>query len=360
MKNMEKVRLDSLLISADTTIKEAMLRLDKTAERIVFVVDKKRVILGTITDGDIRRGLIHGMKFSDKVSKIMHRDYITVGNDASDKYRKVRSIMLENEIEQIPVVDEKKRIVDLIVWTDIFGDKPAIERSFNNPVVIMAGGKGARLEPFTRILPKPLIPIGEKTIVEIIMEKFSLCGFKNFIFTLNYKKEYIKLFFKENKFPYSIDWVEEPESMGTAGSLSLLNDKIKDTFIVSNCDILVEADYADVLKWHKENGNLVTLIGCHKEVEIPYGILEMNNGTLKRFIEKPNYDVLINTGLYVLEPEVISLIRKPKFMDMNHLIDLASKKGKVSVYPVHGGWFDLGQWEEYNKTVAKLKDASHV
>jgi len=162
------------------------------------------------------------------------------------------------------------------------------------------------------------------------------------------------MFIKENNFPFKIDWVEENDYMGTAGSLSLLINKVKDTFFISNCDIILDADYVDILKWHKENNNLMTLIGCHKEVKIPYGILEIDNGILKNFVEKPNYDILINTGVYVLEPEVISLIPKDKYIDMNTLIELASREGKVSVYPISDGWFDVGQWDEYKKSVKEL------
>lgn len=355
---INKMKLSSLLISTHMTLKQAMRRLNDTSAQILFVVDKNKALLGTVTDGDIRRGLIHGLKFGDGVGKIMHREFITISRSESDKRKKARDMMRAKDIQRIPVLDEKGRIIDMISWTDVFEDKQPVERkqSFKNQVVIMAGGKGSRLEPFTTILPKPLIPIDEKPIIEIIMERFYRLGFERFIFTLNYKKEYIKVFLRENNFPYQIDWVEEDKYTGTAGSLSLLKDKIKETFIVSNCDIIVNADYADILRWHKENRNIMTLIGCHKEIEIPYGILEMENGKLTRFIEKPNYDALINTGVYVLEPEVISLIPRDKPIDMDVLIKLASKKGKVSVYPIHSGWFDIGQWEEYKKSLHELSE----
>lgn len=355
MKNLD---LNKFLISPDTTIKKAMKTLDTTAERILLVVDADRILIGTITDGDIRRGLIRGYKFSDAVVKIIHRKFFAISEDIRDHAEKLKKIMIDKEIEQVPVLDAQGRIVELIIWTEIFGNKKDAgkKRIMSNPVVIMAGGKGARLDPFTKILPKPLIPIGEKPIVEIIMNRFFQDGFKKFIFTLNYKKEYIKMFFKENTFPYSIDWVEEDEFTGTAGSLALLSGKIKESFFVTNCDILMDVDYQDVLNWHIGHGNMMTLIGCHREVEIPYGILEMDNGRLKRFIEKPNYDMIINTGVYLLEPESLKLIPKGKPMDMNHLIAKVSGIGKVSVYPIHQGWLDIGQWEEYKKSIKHLSD----
>lgn len=353
---MEKTRLKSLLVAPHTTIKQAMFRLNETANRILFVTDDNFLLLGTITDGDMRRGLTNGLLFGDIVEKVMFRKFTFIKQSEKDVMEKVKRIMLDRKIEQIPVLDDRGLICDVILWTDIFGDKGVEEKrpQLSNPVVIMAGGKGTRLDPFTKILPKPLIPIGDKPIVEILMDKFHKVGFENFILTLNYKKEYIKMFIKENSFPYNISWVEENSYRGTAGSLSLLSGKVTDTFIISNCDIIVDANYAEVLDWHKEAKNLITLIGCHKEVKIPYGTLEMQGGRLKSFTEKPSFDVMINTGIYILEPEVISYVPESGVMDMNMLIEIALQKEKVSVYPIHEGWLDIGEWDEYKKSIKEL------
>ncbi|MBF0330176.1 MAG: NTP transferase domain-containing protein [Nitrospirae bacterium] len=351
---MKKEKLQSLLISADASIKSAMLKLNETGERILFVSDDKTVLIGTVTDGDIRRGLTNGLLFNDPIVTVMFRDFSFLSADEEDLFDKARILMMKREIEQIPVLDRTGVIVDVILWTDIFGKKESGKRSLSNTVVIMAGGKGTRLDPFTRILPKPLIPVGEKPIIELLMDRFAEHGFQRFVFTLNYKKEYIKMFLKENPSRYDISWVEENDYMGTAGSLSLLRNMINDTFIVSNCDIIVNADFTEILKWHYEQKNLMTLIGCHREINIPYGTLEMQNGILKNFVEKPSFDVLINTGVYLLEPEVLSLVPEQAFMDMNTLIGLASQQGKVSVYPIHDGWLDIGQWDEYKKSIKEL------
>jgi len=353
---MDKVKLKTLLIPSDTTLKESMQKLNDTAEQILFVTDEDNKLLGTVTDGDIRRGLINGLKFSDKAEKVMSRWFISFFNDESGKKVKARKMMIKEEVERIPVLDKRGHIIDVILWTDVFGQKESVKQRqfFTNNVVIMAGGKGNRLDPFTKVLPKPLIPIGERPIIEIIMEKLYKCGFHNFIYTLNYKKEYIKLFLKENNFPYSIDWVEEEDYLGTAGSLSLINEKIKDTFFVVNCDSLLDVDYEDVLKWHKEHNASVTIIGCHNEIKIPFGVLEMSDGALKKILEKPAHDVIINTGVYVMEPHIISYIQEGTQIDMNELIDLVADKEKITVYPITDGWFDMGQWEGYKRNVEEL------
>jgi NDP-sugar pyrophosphorylase family protein len=220
----------------------------------------------------------------------------------------------------------------------------------------MAGGRGKRLDPFTRILPKPLVPIHDKPVVELIMERFHKCGFHKFIFTLNYKKEYLKLFLKENDFPYSIDLIEEEDFLGTAGSLSLLAGKITDTFFVVNCDSLLDIDFEQVLKWHKDHRAAITVVGSHAEVKIPFGVLKMHDGTLRKIMEKPVHDVIINTGVYVMEPRVIMRVPKAKKIDMNVLIDSVARKEKVMVYPICDGWFDIGQWGEYKKFLKEISD----
>lgn len=353
---MEKAKLKSLFVTPDIPIKQAMQKLNKTAEKILFIVDEHERLLGTVTDGDVRRGIINGLVFTEKIENVMCRNFTAVAVSVPNIEEQARKLMLEKKIERIPVLDDKGIIIDVILWTDILEEKKHLKnREFlSNQVVIMAGGKGTRLDPFTKILPKPLIPIENKPVIELIMENFYRYGFHTFLFTLNYKKEYIKLFLRENDFPYVIDWVEEEDFLGTAGSLSLLKDKITDTFFVTNCDSLLEIDSEKVLKWHKEQKAAITIIGCHNEVKIQFGVLEISDGKLQRITEKPVHDVLINTGVYVLEPHVLSYIPERTRLDMNELIDIVVKKEKISVYPIYRGWFDIGQWDEYKKMVEKI------
>lgn len=359
---MDKTKLKSLLIPTDITIKQAMQKLSETQERILFVVDKKDKLLGTITDGDIRRGLINGIGFDNNVESLMHKDFIYISTKIKDIENRAKQLMLDTKIEQIPVLNENGEIVNVILWTDILMEKEdtKTKRLYQNHVVIMAGGKGTRLDPFTKILPKPLIPIGNKPVIELIMERFYKYGFHKFIYTLNYKKEYLKLYLKESSFPYAIDWVEEDDFLGTAGGISLLKDKVKDTFFVINCDSLLDVDFEEILGWHKEHNAAITIIGCHNEVKIPFGVLKLSNGRLEKIVEKPVHDVIINTGAYVMEPRIISFIPDGKPIDMNKLIELVAEKEKVSVYPISTGWFDIGQWEEYKKSIEKLQEIEDV
>lgn len=353
---MDRAKLESLLITPDSTVKQAMQRLLDTAEKILFVVNEHKRLTGTVTDGDIRSGIIvRGLSLNTAIREVMNAEFKWVEADTSNIAEKVKHLMLAHKIEQIPILKEGI-IVDVILWIDLFEKKMQEVTLLPNQVVIMAGGKGTRLDPFTRILPKPLIPIGDKPVIELIMEKFYQYGFHNFVYTLNYKKEYIKVFLKENKYPYNIEWFEEGDFLGTAGSLSLLRDKINDTFFITNCDsILIDVNFEDVLKWHRMHNASMTIIGCHNEFKIPFGVLEISNGRLTRISEKPVHDVIINTGVYVMEPHVLSYLREGEKIDMNEVIDLVTNKKKISVYPIYGNWLDIGQLEEYKKAVEKLQ-----
>jgi NDP-sugar pyrophosphorylase family protein len=287
----------------------------------------------------------------------MCRRFEAITSDIFKKEEKARAIMLKEKIERIPVLSKDGKVMDVILWTDIFGEEDIVEERniLTNPVVIMAGGKGTRLDPFTKILPKPLIPIGNKPVIELIMEKFYQCGFNRFIYSLNYKKEYIKLFIKESNFPYIIDFVEEEDFLGTIGCLSLMKDKIDKTFFVTNCDSLMDVDYKSILDWHKEHDASLTIVGSHNEFRIPFGVLEMSDGRLEKILEKPVHDMIVNTGVYVIEPHVLSYVPDNKLFDMNELIEKILEKEKVTVYPVCEGWFDIGQWKEYQDNLERLK-----
>jgi dTDP-glucose pyrophosphorylase/predicted transcriptional regulator len=362
---MNKEQLKSLLITKDKNIKdamEAMCHIGKTAAKILFVVDKEDVLVGTVTDGDIRRGLLKGLSFNDNIETITFRKFTSVNHNTPNLLEHVKRLMKKTKIEQIPVVNDRGVILDVFLLIDLFeANKIKVKKKkLPNQVVIMAGGKGMRLDPFTQILPKPLIPVGNKAVIEKIMENFDRCGFSNFVYTLNYKKEFIKLFLSDNNFPYNIGWVEEEEFLGTAGGLSLLKDRIKDTFFVVNCDSMLDADFRRILKWHKDHKSSITIIGCHSEIKIPFGVLQLSEGKFNKILEKPVHDMIINTGVYLMEPHVLSYVPQSTHMDMNHLIEIASEKENICVFPIYDGWLDIGQWKEYKESVEKIERFNNV
>ncbi|MBF0473750.1 MAG: NTP transferase domain-containing protein, partial [Nitrospirae bacterium] len=205
--------------------------------------------------------------------------------------------------------------------------------------------------PFTKILPKALIPIGEEPIIDIIIKKFTAYGINNITLSVNHKKEIIKNYFLENKHDIKINWLEEDSFYGTAGSLRLLKGRVTEPFFVTNCDVILDADYRDILNWHIKENKSLTLAASYKQVNIPYGVVGIDNGNLKNIDEKPSFDVLVNCGFYVINPEIIDELPQG-VLDMDQLLKYLLEKGmNIGVFPVYSGWFDTGQWEEYRKTI---------
>lgn len=346
-----------LLVEKDLTVKEALKKMDIGGEKILFVVDEDETLLGVVTDGDIRRHILRDGRLENSISSLYNSAPIRLesGGYTSESAKK---IMTEKKVEVLPITDRQNRIVGAFRWTDLYGEKkPARKKSVSVPVVIMAGGQGKRMDPFTKILPKPLIPLGEKTILELIIEKFQSHGIGQFYITLNYKGEMIKTYLDNMPKEYKVEYVWEKEFLGTAGSLRLLPKSMKDTFLVSNCDTIVDADYGDLLKFHEDNNNLLTVVGSMQHYRIPYGIINFEKkGRIKNIQEKPEFDFTVNTGMYALSKEAINFIPEDKAFDMTDLIQvLLNKNKKVGAYPVsQRSYIDIGQWEEYKKYFDKF------
>lgn len=347
------MKISNLFISQEITIKEAMKQLDKTAKKILLVIEEDNKLIGILTDGDIRRWILKNGDLNDHVEKIMTKDpkYII-----ESQKNNAKSILKENNIESMPILNSNKQIIDIVSWNDEINEYNE-NNKINSPIVIMAGGKGTRLEPYTKVLPKPLIPIGDIPIVERIINEFSKYGCKEFYMAVNYKKNMIKAYFNDVEKNYNITYLEEENALGTAGSLYLLKNKIKETFFMSNCDILIDGNYTDMLKHHKKTKSKITLITSLKNYIIPYGVMSIDdNGDLKDMIEKPEYNYLINTGMYILEPEVLDDIPENKFFHITELInDYIEKKERIGVYPIsEGSWLDMGELKEMQNMINKL------
>ena len=341
-----------ILVKPGIPLKEALKQIDKSALQVLIVVDEEDKILGIVTDGDMRRAIIKGLDFETSMQDIMTKNPIVM----SYKSNKVEALRLMKKyvVRHIPVVDEKDKVIDIFLWKDFLKSGEVVCATKSIPVIIMAGGKGKRLDPFTKILPKSLIPIDEKPVIEVIMDNFKKYGFNKFIIALNYKAEMIKMYFAENPNNYQIEYIQEKDFLGTIGALSLIKEKLGGPFIVSNCDVVIDANYDDLLNYHKQNNNQITVLGVSRNINIPYGILNMKNerADFEEIIEKPDYHFIVNSGVYVLEPEVVDLIPRNQSTDMPDLLVLAKKKGyKIQVYPVNCSWFDIGEWGEYKKAI---------
>ncbi|MFY9398026.1 MAG: nucleotidyltransferase family protein [Desulfomonilia bacterium] len=352
--------MEKILIHRARNIREAMRQLEENKKRILFVVDDAGRLLGSLADGDIRRWILQEGSLSAPVETACNTSPFIVGEGYDSDL--VREAMLDRDITCIPVVDSVRKVVDLLFREDVFedGDHETPLRKIELPVVIMAGGKGTRLDPFTRVLPKPLIPIGDKTVLELIIETFLAYGVNLFYLSVNYKAAIIRSYFEELKPGYRIEYIEEQEPLGTAGSLRHLKGRTGGPLLVTNCDIIVKADYADLVDFHYDRGHDLTIVASTKSYHIPYGICEIENGgTLLRMVEKPEYSFLVNTGMYVMNPAVLDLIPKGEAIHATDLIErLRCEGGKVGVYPVSDhAWLDIGQWAEYHKVVKSFESS---
>lgn len=342
------------------TIKDSLKKLSNTGHRTLLVIDAKNKLLGTLTDGDIRRYILKGKSLESNVRNVYYKKHIFIKRKEFS-IAKAKELLLKNKIELIPIVDENSRAVDIITWQHAFSDGrtlKSLSTKINIPVVVMAGGQGKRLEPFSNIFPKALIPIGEKTIIEMIIDEFKRYGINKYYLTLNHKADMIESYFNHAKIDIEINFIKEKKFLGTAGSLKLLEGRINDVFIVSNCDVIVRADYEEVLNMHKREKVLLTILSSIQHFKIPYGVVKFTeNGNVVDLIEKPEYSFMINTGVYILNKEVLEFIPKDVMFDMTDLISILIKnKEKVSTYPVNeNDYIDIGQWEEYKKSIEKLQ-----
>ena len=350
--------IQSLVIDNQKSLLDAMRQMDENDCKSL-IVTKDGQYYSLISIGDIQRKVLSKGSLTFKVEEVL-RSNITVAS-VKDSSEQIRSLMEEKRIELLPKLDLQGALVDVIFWRDRYKTRQKKQKTIENiPVIIMAGGKGTRLKPITDVIPKPLVPLGGKPIVETIVDSFCEEGCQNFYLSVNYKADFIKFHFNSltNK-SYQVHYFKEDEPMGTAGSLKLLKDVIKTTFFVSNCDILIDQDYYHILKYHRENNNELTAVAAVKEYNIPYGTMDLSeNGLLTRLTEKPNLTYYVNAGVYILEPHLIDEIPAERgLFHITHLMEkILQRKGKVGVFPVsEGAWFDIGNWKEYDKSQINFK-----
>lgn len=353
---MTDVTLEDLLIQDSATVRGGMRQLDKVASKLLFVVDSNRVFVGTLSDGDIRRWILKNGALDASLALVCNRAALTLEKGADNQ-------TALNEMERLGIVLAPILLPDRSVWDVHVRRTPTgltvrkINRAIDIPVVVMAGGKGTRMAPFTNVLPKPLIPVGERTILEIIIDGFRKFQVDDFFLTINYKGEMIRAYLDCIEKEYRVSYIKEPDFLGTAGSLTYLPKDMAETFIVSNCDIIVNADYADLIDFHRSTGAQLTVVSSIQHHKLSYGVIRYENGgRVTGLEEKPELSFCINTGVYVLSRECLDYIPRGKIFHMTDLMETLMSEGrKVVTYPVNQGeYIDIGQWDEYRKAVEEM------
>lgn len=346
-------KIETIIVDASNTIIQTMKLMDERRTKSLLVFNKDHFV-GMITNGDLQRAIIANKPFDATIDSIVDNTNKKYAHTDDDE-ELIKSWMLEVRAEMMPVVDSTGNLVKVIFWNDLFDEARKDNREkIDLPVVIMAGGKGTRLKPITNVIPKPLIPVGDKTILEEIMDQFEGIGCKNFYMSVNYKSDMMRFYLDQVEHHYNIEFFEETKPLGTIGSVSLLQGKITTPFFVSNCDIIIDQDYRDVYEYHKSNHNDLTIVTAVKCFKIPYGVIETGeDGIMTNLREKPEQTYMINTGVYLLQPELIDEIPDGEFFHVTHLIEKVQKRGgRVGCFPVsEHAWKDMGDWNEYLKMI---------
>ena len=346
-------RIKLLSIDCSETALAAIKQMDKTRHRLLVVL-KDGKYFSMVSIGDIQRAIIKGLNLNLPLHEILRTENITIAGEGDD-INEIKALMREKRIEFMPIISSNGDVKKIILWQDLFVEPTNASREkIDLPVVIMAGGKGTRLKPITNVIPKPLVPIGDKTILEEILDQFEGIGCHKFYMSVNYKADMMKYYLSQLDHKYDIEFFQEDKPLGTIGSVSLLKGKITTPFFVSNCDSINEQDYRDVYDYHVENHNDLTIVTMVKSFKIPYGVIETGeDGLMVALSEKPELTYQVNTGVYILNPSCIDEIPEGEFFHITHLMEkIKARGGRVGCFPVsEESWHDMGEWPEYLKMI---------
>lgn len=338
------MRWEKTLVYCGDTVKQVIQTIDSSSMQIALVVNSERKLLGTVTDGDIRRGLLRGRTMEDSVEDVMNANPLTIRK--YEDQEEVLKMMRQRRIRQIPVLDDDGVVIGLESIDDLL--EPEVKENW---VVIMAGGLGTRLHPLTRDIPKPLLKIGNKPILEIILDNLRNYGLTKFYLSVNYKSEMIEEYFGDGSaWGIEIRYLREDKRLGTAGSLSLIPEKPTAPMIVMNGDLLTKVNFTQLLQFHHEQHALATLCVRDFEFQIPYGVVQVKHQKLKAFVEKPVERYFVNAGIYVLNPELLEDVPRNTYYDMPTLFEsLLQSHRNTSVFPIREYWLDIGRMDDYNR-----------
>jgi dTDP-glucose pyrophosphorylase len=346
---MDPARLEQILLAPEATLREAIERIDAGAIEIALVVDGERRLLGTITDGDVRRALLAGTALDDPIAAIVHRDPIAADADADATV--LLRLMTKRSVDQIPLI-ANDRVIDIAFLRDLLAATGEHVAVADSPVVLMAGGTGTRLRPLTETTPKPMLPVGERPLLETVLEQVSDAGFSRVLIAVNYRAEVIEEHFGDGSaFGVDIGYLREDVPLGSAGALRLAASELDRPFIVMNADLLTNVKLSALMRFHREERNLVTVGVRQYALDLPYGMVEMEGTRVRGVREKPRLGFFVNAGLYAVDPMARGLIENlPNRFDMTDLVDAALlADARVGGFPVREYWLDVGHLEDYDR-----------
>lgn len=338
------MELEKYLIEEHKNVTEAMSQMDESGTKNLFVHENGK-LLASISDGDIRRWILKNGSLLESIKSVANYEPKYLVNSSLER---AKSYLSANHIVSLPIVDNDLCILSVVQWDDT--EVQRIKSLRGVPVVIMAGGLGTRLYPYTKILPKPLIPVGDIPITERIMDQFYTYGCTDFYLIVNHKKNMIKAYFNDLDKPYTVFFIDEEQPLGTGGGVGLLKGHINSTFVLTNCDIIIDHDINKIYEHHNNSGNIATMVCSLKKYIIPYGVVKVrDNGIISSIEEKPQYSFLTNTGCYFIEPQVIDSVEQNVPISMpDVLLKQASNSFSIGIYPIsENSWHDMGQIDEY-------------
>lgn len=338
------INVNAIKLSVDTTVIEALKIIDKNALQIGVVVDIDDKLIGTVTDGDIRRALINNYKLNDSIMDIVFKNPTVAKSTDTNEY--IISLAQEKKLHHIPIVDDGNKLVGLKILDDLIKN-----RVRSNTIVLMVGGLGTRLKPLTDEIPKPMLKVGNKPILETIILQFAKSSFENIILCVNHYADIIKEYFKDgSEFGVNISYIYEDKRMGTAGALSLLKNRPKQPFFVMNGDLLTNIKFNELLEYHVANKSMATMGVVEYDMQVPYGVVNTVGNDIKTIEEKPKVNFFVSGGVYVLDPKCLDYIPEDEFYDMPSLFEeVIRNKHKTITYNIKDYWLDIGQIDEYKK-----------
>lgn len=338
-------------ISKNLSIYQALTQLKKTGDRCLLITNKSQQLLGTLTDGDLRKAILKGANLRSKIMSLYNNKPKFINASQSNDKNLIKKLLIDYSIDILPIIKNKK-VIDVIKWGEFFSED-AEKNKINIDAVVMAGGKGTRLSPFTKILPKPLIPINNKPLISLILENLSKLNTRNYWICINYKWQILKSYLSLSEKKLNIKYIKEKKPLGTVGALSLIpKQKLSENFILSNCDIIIDYNLKEIIDFHVSKNSDVTIVVAKKNFKMPYGACKINpNNILNSIDEKPEHNYLVNTGFYIFNKRILKFIRKEKYLDINNLIKILKKnKKKILAFPIQESfWSDFGVWETYYK-----------